>query len=164
MYTAASSLPEFCSSSSLNTMNNIKLCGCALLPQGFPFIKGLPAWPVHNSCVLFSSIPQHITLYHHRVSLRKCVQLLGLPFRKNPKLRNARKTFPCRSAPTLFHAGFIFPFSLQGTVRIRMFPLINWPYIDWDAHQCLQNQHSLLCRISIPFGPKANHSLSGCTH
>lgn len=97
---------------------------------------------LHDLCitpVLYYSVSHDRSHYITAVSRWWSVcQLLVLPFRNNPKLRNTRKTFSCRSAPTLFHATFIFPLSLQGTVWIRIFTVINWPYIDWDAYQCLQ--------------------------
>lgn len=73
-YSVARSLPEFCSlpdaaQALWMPMNKIRLYGCVLPPKGFPFIKGLPAWPLCNSCVLFFNIMTS-------VSLMKCTPTL----------------------------------------------------------------------------------------
>lgn len=138
MYSAASSLPEFCSSSSWILWIRLGCMAALFLLRDSPlsrdYLHDLYLTPVFHSPV--SHYRSHCIIAGSPWG--NVCQLLGLPFRKNPKLRNARKTFSCRSAPTFFHARFIFLFSVQGTTWIRMFPVINWPYIGWDAHQCLQ--------------------------
>lgn len=72
-------------------------------------------------------------------------QLLGLPFRRNPKLRNARKTFSCGSAPALLPARFIFPLSQNWNVHSYKLTLYRLGWLSVFAIT------STLCCAGYPF-------------
>lgn len=76
-------------------MNKIKLAGCILPPQGFPFIKELAACPsVHDSHVLFFSRSNWMTWYdcfHNIIDVNCLINDMChflFSFHKSPKLTN----------------------------------------------------------------------------
>ena len=128
----------------------VRLYGCTLLPTGFPFIKGLPAWPLHNSFVLFFNITLQITLHHDKCLIDEVHINPFFPFGSNPKLVNTRKIFFCKVLlPSSFTQDFFFLLLCKEWAEL-IFTVIDWQYVDWDTYQ-YSALNSMLCSLGFPF-------------